>query len=409
MAIAAAAGAAGSSAASSAAAAGAASAGINAGGRWIGTAITAAFNKRAQKRQQEYTEKNMQKAHEYDLDTMSQQQNYARENWAMENEREDYLLANAKKIEQRAYTDANLNPALAGIGGGYQAAPTMNVASPAGGSSGAPMGAPYTPLNAQMGDLASDYLDAKYKASLIANLDEDTREKKIGNDNEESKNATFASIGDLYGVEIKDSGSFNAANLFNQAAQQYLTKREMEETTEMRRQMAQMYNDDPSLQQQYKQSLIDTYKQIGEVNEQIKAQTGKTLQEILNLKEGVEYTKAQIKEAYSRIDKNTQDVLESIMRTGVYDEQIQLMNTQRQLAANMDYATIIKRADEARESGDAEDAEFWTKVLMYRSHNYENLIPAAIYSAGNALGTALQVIEFFQKGGKPRPAGFTGR
>lgn len=383
----------GSSAASSAAAAGAGSAAVNAGGRWIGTAITAAFNKRAAKRQQKYTEQNMAKAHEYDLATMEQQQRYARENYDIENARQDYLLANSKRIEVQALRDAGLNPALAGVGAGYQPPASQSISSPVGLASSAPQGAGTTGLHMDMGSPGLDYLQGKLLQTQIDNIEEQTRGKRIENDNSESQNATFADLSDLYGIPVHDTGSFNAVSLFQQGAQQFLNRKELEETAEMRRRQAEIWNNDPSMQEDWKQSVINQYKQLGEVNKKIEAETGKTLQEILNLKEGVHYTRQQIKESMSRVDKNTQDILVGIMQEAKMDEEIMTMQQQRILSQNMDYATILKKEAEANEIGDKEEAEFWHSVLMYRSHNYENIIPAGIYSTGNILSTALQFLQ----------------
>lgn len=84
------------------------------------------------------------------------------------------------------------------------------------------------------------------------------------------------------------------------------------------------------------------------------------------------------------------------------------MQTQRMLAQNMDYATILKKEAEANEIGDKEDAEYWHTVLMYRSHNYENLIPATIYSAGNMIGLGINIMDRIDKKlDKPNKIGFS--
>lgn len=369
-----------------------AGAAIGTGGTLLGNLAGAGFNKRQQERANEATRKNMEMQHQYDLHTMYQQQQYAKENFKAENERQDYLMANAKRIEVQALRDAGLNPALAGVGNGYQAPATQSMASPVALASSAPASSGYTPLN--FSGMGADALNGALTAATINKLKEETRKTKIENDNSESQNATFADLSDLYGVPVHDTGSFNAVSLYQQGAQQFLNRKELEETAEMRRKQAEIWNNDPDMQNEWKQSVINQYKQLGEINAKIKAETGKTFQEILNLKEGVNYTRQQIKESMSRIDKNTQDILVGIMQEAKMEEEIMTMQQQRILAQNMDYATILKKEAEANEIGDKEDAEFWHTVLMYRSHNYENIIPAGIYSTGNILSTGLQYLQF---------------
>ena len=366
--------------------------------------LSAPFNKRQQDRANKATRENQNHQHELDINTMNYQNFLANQNWEKENAREDYLLANSKRIEQNAFRNAGLNPAMAGTSG-YQAPPTQSMASPVGLASSAPASSGYTPL--AMNGMGEKMVDAALKAAQIDNIKEDTRQKKIGNDNEESKNATFADLGELYGIPVTDTGSFNAAKLYQEGAQAYLNKRELEETAELRRKQAEYWNNSPELQEEWKQSLINQYRSLGEVNKKIQAETGKTFQEILNLKEGVNYTKAQIKEAFSRIDKNNQDILVGIMQEAKMDEEIQTMQTQRMLAANMDYATILRKEAEAKETEDEEEEKFWHTVLMYRSHNYEGMIPATIYSAGNMVGLGINILDRIdRKLDKPHKIGF---
>lgn len=383
------------SAAAGAALSGIASTGIN--------FLSAPFNKRQQDRANKATRENMNHQHELDINSMNYQNMLAKQNWEMENERQDWLNANSKRIEVQAFRNAGLNPALAGAGSGYQAPPTMSTASPVGLASSAPASSGYTPLS-MSGVLGG--VDAALKMAQIKNINENTREKKIENDNSESQNATFADLSNLYGIPIHDTGSFNAVKLFQEGAQHFLTRKELEETADMRRKQAEIWNNDPDLQNEWKQSVINTYKQVGEINQKIKAETGKTLQEILNLQEGVHYTRQMIKESISRIDKNTQDVLVGIMQEAKMSEEINTMETQRRLAQNMDYATILKNEAEALESGDNEEAKYWNTVLMYRSGNYEHLIPTAVYASGNAIGTALQVVDYLRGKPKPNKVGF---
>lgn len=365
--------------------------------------LSAPFNKRQQDRANKATKENMRYQHELDINSMNYQNFLANQNWEKENERENWLLQNSKRIEVSALRNAGLNPALAGAGNGYQAPPTMQIASPVGLASSAPASSGYTPVN--FAGAVSAGMDSALKMAQINNLNEQTRETKIENDNAESQNATFADLSNLYGVPISDTGSFNAVKLFQEGAQQFLNRRELEETSEMRRKQAEYWNNNPQIQEEWKQSLIQQYRQLGEINEKIKAETGKTFQELLNLQEGVKWTRQQIKESVSRIDKNTQDILVGIMQEAKMSEEINTMETQRRLAQHMDYATILKNEAEAQEAGDEEEVKYWHSVLMYRSHNYENLVPAGIYSAGNLLGAGLS---FFKgKGfGTVRPIGF---
>lgn len=381
-----------------------AGAAIGTGGTLLGNLAGAGFNKRQQERANKATKENMRYQHELDINSMNYQNMLANQNWAKENERENWLLQNSKRLEVSAFRNAGLNPALAGASG-YQAPPTMQMSSPVGLSSTAPASSGYTPLN--FSGIGTNAVEGALAMAQIRKLNEETREKKINNDNSESQNATFADLSDLYGIPISDTGSFNAVKLFQEGAQQYLSRKELEETSEMRRKQAEYWNSNPQLQDEWKQSLIQQYRQLGEINEKIKAETGKTFQEILNLKEGVKYTRQQIKESISRVDKNTQDILVGIMQEAKMSEEINTMETQRRLAQNMDYATILKNEAEAQEAGDEEEVKYWHSVLMYRSHNYENLVPAGIYSAGNVLGAGLS---FFKgKGfGNVRPIGFVG-
>lgn len=367
--------------------------------------LSAPFNKRQQDRANKATQANMRYQHELDINTMNYQNFLADQNWQKENERQDYLMLNSKRIEQDAFRRAGLNPALAGVGNGYQAPATQSMASPVGLASSAPASSGYTPLN--FSGLGAEALNGALTAATINKLKEETRKTKIENDNSESQNATFADLAQLYGVPVHDSGSFNAVKLYQEGAQQFLNRKELEETAELRRKQAEIWNNDPDMQEEWKQSVINQYKQLGEINAKIKAETGKTFQEILNLKEGVNYTRQQIKESISRVDKNTQDILVGIMQEAKMSEEINTMETQRRLAQNMDYATILKNEAEANEIGDKEEAEYWHSVLMYRSHNFENILPAGIYSVGNLLGAGLS---FFKgKGfGSVRPIGFVG-
>lgn len=381
-----------------------AGAAIGTGGTLLGNLAGAGFNKRQQERANKATQENMAKQHEYDLSTMAMQQAYARQNFRDENERQDYLMRNHYKIEQQALRDAGLNPALAGSNG-FQPSATQSIASPVGLASSAPASSGYTPVN--FSGLGVNAVESALAVAQINKLKEETREKKISNDNSESQNSTFEDLSNLYGVPIHDTGSFNAVKLFQEGAQQFLNRKELEETAELRRKQAEIWNNDPEMQNEWKQSVINQYKQLGEINNKIKAETGKTFQEILNLKEGVNYTRQQIKESMSRIDKNTQDILVGIMQEAKMDEEIQTMQTQRMLAQNMDYATILKKEAEANEVGDKEDAEYWHTVLMYRSHNYENLIPATIYSAGNMIGLGINIMDRIdRKLDKPNKIGF---
>lgn len=382
-----------------------AGAAIGTGGTFLGNLAGAGFNKRQQERANKATRKNMEMQHQFDLDTMYQQQQYAKENFKAENERQDYLMANAKRIEMQALRDAGLNPSLAGVGNGYQAPATQSIASPVGLASSAPVSSGYTPLN--FSGLGADALNGALTAATINKLKEETRKTRIENDNTESQNATFADLADLYGVPVHDTGSFNAVKLYQEGAQQYLNRKELEETAELRRKQAEIWNNDPEMQNEWKQSVINLYKQLGDINAKIKAETGKTFQEILNLKEGVKYTRQQIKESISRVDKNTQDILVGIMQEAKMSEEINTMETQRRLSQNMDYATILRKESEANEVGDKEEAEFWHSVLMYRSHNYENLVPAGIYSVGNLLGAGLSLFKG-KAFGSARPIGFVG-
>lgn len=384
-------------AAASAAITGVASSGLN--------FLSAPFNKRQQDRANKATKANMRYQHELDINSMNYQNMLAQQNWARENERQDYLMLHSKRIEQNAFREAGLNPALAGGGAGYQAPPTQSMSSPVGLASSAPASSGYTPLN--FSRVGADAMQSALMSAEINKLKEETRKTRIENDNSESQNATFADLAHLYGVPVHDTGSFNAVKLYQEGASQFLNRKELEETAELRRKQAEIWNSDLDMQNEWKQSVINQYKQLGEINAKIKAETGKTFQEILNLKEGVSYTRQQIKESISRVDKNTQDILVGIMQEAKMSEEINTMETQRRLAQNMDYATILRNEAEANEVGDKEEAEFWHSVLMYRSHNYENLVPAGIYSTGNLIGAGLS---FFKgKGfGSARPIGFVG-
>ena len=315
-----------------------AGAAIGTGGTLLGNLAGAGFNKRQQERANKATKENMRYQHELDINSMNYQNMLANQNWAKENERENWLLQNSKRLEVSAFRNAGLNPALAGASG-YQAPPTMQMSSPVGLSSTAPASSGYTPLN--FSGIGTNAVEGALAMAQIRKLNEETREKKINNDNSESQNATFADLSDLYGIPISDTGSFNAVKLFQEGAQQYLSRKELEETSEMRRKQAEYWNSNPQLQDEWKQSLIQQYRQLGEINEKIKAETGKTFQEILNLKEGVKYTRQQIKESISRVDKNTQDILVGIMQEAKMSEEINTMETQRRLAQNMDYANIL--------------------------------------------------------------------
>lgn len=374
------------------------------------TIISPIAQRRQQKRNQKYAQENAKLEGQIQLDnslkTMEQQQKYNLENYEKQRDdsyaREDYLLANSKKIEQKAYTDSGINPAWAAANGGISAGSSVSapmMSSPQGGS--APVNvvnpgysSPFTPLP----DLGMAY-------ATIKKLQAETKAIEVDTENKESKNVTFETIGELFGIPIKDAGSFEAANLFNQAASNYFSMKELEETSRMRSTMAKAFNDSPELQEKYKQSLMNQYEQVGEVNKKIMSETGKTLQEILNLKEGVKYTKQQIKESVSRIDKNTQDILIGIMQEAKMDEEIMSMQSQRHLAQNVDYATILKRINDAHDNGDDDEMNYWNNVLMYRSHNYEGLIPAGIYSAGNIISDLIDILGIV-KGKKMPKIGF---
>ena len=109
--------------------------------------------KRQQKRNQEYAKENAKLESELQLNnnlkTMEQQQAYNVKNYEQQRDdayaREDYLLANQKKLEVQALRNAGLNPSLAGGTSGYQAGASVGSSSidaPSGGADGIGVSSP---------------------------------------------------------------------------------------------------------------------------------------------------------------------------------------------------------------------------------------------------------------------------
>lgn len=137
---------------------------------------------RQQKRNQEYAQENAKLESklqlENNLKTMEQQQAYNVKNYEQQRDdnyaREDYLLANQKKIEVQALRDAGLNPALAGIsGGGFQPGASVggaSIDSPSGGADGVSVhspsyGSPFTGIS--IGDAVKGSLEFAEQLKIL--------------------------------------------------------------------------------------------------------------------------------------------------------------------------------------------------------------------------------------------------
>lgn len=152
----------------------------------LSSIINQGANKRKQKRQQEYTEKNMRLANDYSKQLMDYENAINNENWQKQIEREDYLLKNGKAIEAKALQDAGFNPALAnGVSNGLPTTPAVGNVSA---NASAPPGAPFAPSAIDGSAIASSAISAMKVGAEINllkaeanNLNEDAYGKQLEN------------------------------------------------------------------------------------------------------------------------------------------------------------------------------------------------------------------------------------